>query len=73
MDDRLGKVLIVDDDLHINELIDMYLQSGGYRTKKCFNGNDACNIVSTEDWISNIRCYVARKGWNRSIKADKKK
>ena len=49
MDDRLGKVLIVDDDLHINELIDMYLQSGGYRTKKCFNGNDACNIVSTED------------------------
>ena len=49
MDDRLGKVLIVDDDLHINELIDMYLQSRGYRTKKCFNGNDACNIVSTED------------------------
>ena len=49
MDDRLGKVLIVDDDLHINELIDMYFQSGGYRTKKCFNGNDACNIVSTED------------------------
>lgn len=49
MDDRLGKVLIVDDDLHINELIDMYLQSGGYRTKKCFNVNDACNIVSTED------------------------
>ena len=49
MDDRLGKVLIVDDDLHINELIDMYLQSGGDRTKKCFNGNDACNIVSTED------------------------
>ena len=28
MDDRLGKVLIVDDDLHINEIIDMYLQSG---------------------------------------------
>ena len=49
MDDKLGKVLIVDDDIHINELIDMYLQSGGYRTKKCFNGNDACNIVTTED------------------------
>ena len=49
MDDKLGKVLIVDDDIHINELIDMYLQSGGYSTKKCFNGNDACNIVTTED------------------------
>ena len=50
MDDRVGKVLIVDDDLHINELIDMYVQSGGYRSKKCFNGNDASGIiVSTED------------------------
>ncbi|WP_196001098.1 response regulator transcription factor [Clostridium sp. 1001271B_151109_B4] len=49
MDDKLGKVLIVDDDIHINELIDMYLQSGGYSTKKCFNGNEACNIVATED------------------------
>ena len=49
MEDKLGKVLIVDDDNHINELIDMYLTSGGYVTKKCFNGNDACNIVSSED------------------------
>ena len=49
MEDKLGKVLIVDDDVHINELIDMYLKRGGYITKKCFNGNDACNIVSTEN------------------------
>ena len=49
MKDKLEKVLIVDDDIHINELIDMYLQSGGYSTKKCFNGNDACNIVESED------------------------
>ena len=49
MEDKLGKILIVDDDIHINELIDMYLKSGGYSTKKCFNGNDSCNIVSTED------------------------
>ena len=33
MEDKLGKVLIVDDDVHINELIDMYLKSGGYITK----------------------------------------
>ncbi|MDO5780243.1 MAG: response regulator transcription factor [Clostridium sp.] len=49
MKDKLEKVLIVDDDVHINELIDMYLKSGGYSTKKCFNGNDACNIVTSED------------------------
>ena len=49
MEDKLGKILIVDDDAHINELIDMYLKSGGYSTKKCFNGNDACSIVTSEN------------------------
>ena len=49
MDDRLGKILIVDDDININELIDMYLKSVGYCTKKCFNGNDACNIIATHE------------------------
>ena len=49
MEDKLGKILIVDDDTHINELIDVYLKSSGYSTKRCFNGNDACNIVMTED------------------------
>lgn len=47
MDDRFGKILIVDDDININDLIDMYLKSVGYCTKKCFNGNDACNIIDT--------------------------
>lgn len=46
MEDKLGKVLIVDDDININELIDMYLKSSGYSTKKSFNGNDACSIIS---------------------------
>lgn len=49
MDDRFGKILIVDDDININELIDMYLKSVGYYTKKCFNGNDACNIIATHE------------------------
>lgn len=49
MEDKLGKVLVVDDDAHINELIDMYLKSSGYSTKKAFNGNDACNIISEEN------------------------
>ncbi len=49
MDDKFGKVLVVDDDTHINELIDMYLKSSGYETKKCFNGIDACNIVNEQN------------------------
>lgn len=49
MDDKFGKVLVVDDDTHINELIDMYLKSSGYETKQCFNGIDACNIVNDQN------------------------
>ena len=49
MDDKLGKILIVDDDENINELIDMYLKSSGYETKKRFNGLDACNIVTNDN------------------------
>ncbi len=49
MGEKLGKILVVDDDIHINELIDMYLKNSGYETKKTFNGIDACNIVSQGD------------------------
>lgn len=49
MNDKFGKVLVVDDDRHINELIDMYLKSSGYDTKQCFNGNDACNIINEQN------------------------
>lgn len=44
MESRLGKVLVVDDDDNICELINMYLNSGGYETKKCHNGAEACAI-----------------------------
>lgn len=44
MESRLGKVLVVDDDDNICELINMYLNSGGYETKKCHNGVEACEI-----------------------------
>lgn len=49
MNDKFGKILIVDDDTHINELIDMYLKSSGYETKQCFNGIDACNIINDQN------------------------
>lgn len=38
MDGMLGKVLIVDDDENICEIIKMYLESSGYSTKVCYDG-----------------------------------
>ena len=34
----MNKILIVDDDENINELIDMYLKSSGYETKNVLMG-----------------------------------
>lgn len=42
MQAKLGRVLVVDDDENICEVINMYLNSAGYETKKCHNGKDAC-------------------------------
>jgi len=37
----LEKILIVDDDMHIAELMDLYVSKEGYETKKVYNGTDA--------------------------------
>lgn len=44
MDNALGKILIVDDDENICEVINMYLTSAGYDTRKCNNGKNACEV-----------------------------
>ena len=41
MDGKIGKVLIVDDDENICEVIKMYLDSAGYGTKVCYDGKAA--------------------------------
>ena len=41
MDGTLGKVLIVDDDSNICEVLNMYLQSSGYDTKIAYDGRAA--------------------------------
>ena len=41
MDGVTAKVLIVDDDENISEVIDMYLKSSGYSTKIALNGKEA--------------------------------
>lgn len=41
MEGIVGKVLIVDDDENISEVINMYLKSSGYSTKIALNGKEA--------------------------------
>ncbi|MDD6794898.1 MAG: response regulator transcription factor [Clostridiaceae bacterium] len=41
MDGKLGKVLVVDDDVNICEMINIYLQSSGFDTKLINNGKMA--------------------------------
>ncbi|MBE6062566.1 MAG: response regulator transcription factor [Clostridium butyricum] len=44
MEGSTSKVLIVDDDENISEVINMYLKSSGYNTKVAINGKDAQTI-----------------------------
>lgn len=46
MENKQGRVLIVDDDENICEVLNMYLMSAGYETRKCHNGKEACNIFN---------------------------
>lgn len=41
MEGKIGKVLIVDDDENICEVIKMYLENSGYDTRVCYNGKAA--------------------------------
>ncbi|CDG02824.1 Putative Transcriptional regulatory protein [Clostridium chauvoei JF4335] len=47
MESRLGKVLVIDDDENICEVINMYLTSTGYETRICHNGKEACNVFNS--------------------------
>ena len=46
MDGGLGKILVVDDDSNICELINMYLQSTGYDTRVVYDGKSAQEVFS---------------------------
>ncbi|WP_058486443.1 response regulator transcription factor [Defluviitalea phaphyphila] len=42
-----SKILIVDDDIHIAELIDLYLTKEGYETKQAHGGKEALQLFSS--------------------------
>ncbi len=42
-----NKILIVDDDRHIAELLSLYLQKEGYETKEVYDGKEAVSMAQT--------------------------
>ncbi len=42
------KILIVDDEKEIADLLEVYLSNDGYTVYKCYNGTDAMHCVDTE-------------------------
>lgn len=42
------KILLVDDEKEIADLIELYLKNEGYTIYKFYNGNDALNCIETE-------------------------
>ncbi len=47
-DDNIFNVLIIDDEVEIVELMEVYLVNEGYKVFKAYNGNDGINIVDKE-------------------------
>lgn len=49
LEDRMQKILIVDDEKEIRDLIEIYLKSEGYETLKAADGEEALNILNKEE------------------------
>lgn len=45
----MGKILIVDDEKEIRDLVEIYLKSEGYDTVKCNDGEEALEAIEKED------------------------
>ncbi len=48
MVDKMPHVLIVDDDIEMQTLYDLYLHGSSFETKKAANGQEALNILAKE-------------------------
>lgn len=49
MENTKAKILIVDDDVHIAELISLYMEKEGYETYEVYNGKDAIEAFKKYD------------------------
>lgn len=49
MNNMGAKILVVDDEKEIADLIELYLQNDGYTVYKCYNGTDALECIRTTE------------------------
>lgn len=42
-----GRILVVDDEVEITDLLEIYLKNEGYEVQKCFCGKDALEIIAS--------------------------
>jgi DNA-binding response OmpR family regulator len=46
----MEKILVVEDDIEINQLVTKYLNKEGFDTHSVYNGKDALSFISTQDY-----------------------
>ena len=62
------KILIVDDDENIAELISLYLTKECFETKMVYDGKEALEaFASFQPRFDFTRCYASKYGWKRSL------
>ncbi|MBQ8504587.1 MAG: VanR-ABDEGLN family response regulator transcription factor [Clostridia bacterium] len=44
------RILVVDDEAEIADLIELYLQNEGFEIQKCYNGTDAGRLIENEEF-----------------------
>lgn len=48
------RILVVDDEREIADLVELYLKNEGYQVLKCYNGSDALKLIETMEFDSAV-------------------
>ncbi|KRN12440.1 winged helix family two component transcriptional regulator [Fructilactobacillus fructivorans] len=56
------KILVVDDDKEIAQLLEIYIKNGGYEPVSAYNGNDALSLLRTEPDIGLVILDIMMPG-----------
>ena len=57
----MGRILVVDDEKEIADLLEVYLQNDGYTVLKAYNGTDALKYAESEEIDLAILGSIYRK------------
>ena len=71
----MEKILIVDDEKEIRDLVEIYLKGEGYKTVKAGDGEEALYALRNKygDRFNNFGCNDAKVKWYRGMFEDKRR